>query len=322
MPAVPFPTLAPRHPKEEKVPVVTQRSKTSPQDDVVTSLQEAAIGRIAKHIFGEAILASVRKNPVLLRTLWEAFFYALTAALVGRFQFGLPLLTCFLAIFVLYAEAIVQVHYAELWDLYCKWTTFRRRFYLAAFVFAFLRFMVWKGFGIPPAEAYAALERAGGLIQVFWLGNAPAIVLMELELTIILGTLSCLIVFRKHRRAVFAAAAITAVAAMFWAMPATDQEFAERGVFGVVFGRLGRLTGATSQELEEHGVIGSAYYRARHYLFGEPRGGSTPAPPPTPKPTVAPATKHSSRPQNTSGTPDPGRDPSAAQRVIPARSRA
>ena len=132
------------------------RNSSSKSDDVSTHLQEAAVDAIAKHLFGQAILASVRRNPVLRHTLWEAFFCASLAALVGRFQFGLPLWTCFAAILVLYAEAIAQVHYANFYDLYRKWTTFRRRVYLAAFVFAFLRFMVWKGFGIPPAEAYAA----------------------------------------------------------------------------------------------------------------------------------------------------------------------
>ena len=247
-------------------------SSSTNNDDV--AFQKAAIGTIAKRLFGHAILASVRRNAVLRRTLWEAFLCASIAALVGRFQFGLPLLTCFLAILVLYAEAIAQVHYAELYNLYRKWTTFRRRVYLAAFVFAFLRLMVWKGFGIPPAEAYAAMARAGGFMHVFWYGNAPAIVLLELQLTLVLGYLSCLIVFHKHRRAVSVAAALVAVAVVFWAMPLSDAELAEEGIVGVVANRLGRLSGATPGELEAHGVIGSAYYRTKALLFG----ANSPAP--------------------------------------------
>jgi hypothetical protein len=244
------------------------RDSTSSHDDDVASFQKTAIGTIAKHLFGHAILASVRKNAVLRHTLWEAFFCASIAAVVGRFQFGLPLLTCFLAILVLYTEAIAQVHYAELYNLYRKWTTFRRRVYLAAFVFAFLRFMIWKGFGIPPAEAYAAMARAGGFIHVFWHGNAPAIVLLELALTLILGYVSCLIVFHKHRRGVSVAVALVATAAVFWAMPLSDTELAEEGIVGVVFNRLRRLSGATPEELEAHGVIESAYYRTKAFFVG------------------------------------------------------
>ena len=112
------------------------------------------------------------------------------------------------------------------------------------------------------------MERAGGFVHLFWYGDAPAVVLLELVLTFILGTLSCLIVFHKHRRAVFVAAALAGAAAVFWAMPLSENELVERGIVGVIANRLGRLSGATPEELEEHGLIGSAYYRTKAYLFG------------------------------------------------------
>jgi hypothetical protein len=248
-----------------------QNSSNDSKDDVGAGLEKAAIRMIAKQLFGQAILAAVRRNPVLRRTLWEAFFYAFAAATIGHFQFGLPLLTCFFTVLVLYAEAIAQVHYAELYALYCKWTTFRRRAYLTVFLYIVLRFVVWKGFGLPPADAYVELVHAGGFIHLLWYGNAPLLVLQEVALTFLLGTISCLIVFHRHRRAVLSASALVGVAAMFWAMPLTDAELAEKGIVGAVANRLGRLSGATSEELEKKGILGSAYYRTKAFLGSESR---------------------------------------------------
>jgi hypothetical protein len=227
------------------------------------------IDEIIKHLFGDAVLARVRKDPRFIRILWEAFFYASAVGILGGFLFGLSVFSCFFAIIGLFAEAVVQVYFSDVHKLYCQWIDLRRRTYLCLFIFGFLRLIVGETLGIYPTDTYKELENAGGLVNSFGRGHVPKVVLCEVLYTIIVGSLCYRAVFthsRAARRALWVVATIaTVILGTQIAAPET---------------RPTRETVITN--LEEHGVVVTAVKGGWRFLFGtpEPDSGS---------PTNAPA---------------------------------
>ena len=157
------------------------------------------IDAILAAIFGEAVLASVRKTPNLVRALFTAFLYATVAGLLGRLLIGLPFLLSFSAVLSFFVERVAQVYLSDAHQLYSQWKELRSQVRLTLAVFAGVRIIVGQALGIYPAVTYAAFARVGGLSGLFWGRAAPVEVIFELLFTLVFGRLSYSAVISRSR---------------------------------------------------------------------------------------------------------------------------
>jgi hypothetical protein len=153
-------------------------------------------------MFGSTIVARVRATPALRNVLLEAFVVALLLGILGHELVGLPMSFCFFATLALFAEAVLQVHFATAHALYLEWTTFRRKSYLTLAIIAFVHLLVAHALQIAsPAEVYAEIVRLGGFREMYLHNTASDEVRLAMCLDVLLLMVSVPAVFEKSRKA-------------------------------------------------------------------------------------------------------------------------
>ena len=196
----------------------------SPRDNVT----EAMTSQVIRFLFRNAIVARVRSEPRVLRILLEAAVLASVVAILSSTYVGLPLSLCFWAVLALFAEALFQVHFAEAYQLYNAWTTFRRQAYLTVAAFFLARLAVGYILGIPtPADVYADILAHGGLTETFWNHPVPDAVLFEVLLDIPLVFVSMAAVVKRSKKALTFFSVLAVVFAVMTALPLTRSAFHE-----------------------------------------------------------------------------------------------
>jgi len=196
---------------------------------------------ILKRLIGSAIVARVRANPRIRYVLLEAVVVALVTGMVGYKLIGIPISICVFATLLLFAEAVVQVHFASVHALYREWTTFRRKSYLTFGIVMFVHMLVAGALQIAtPAEVYAEVVRLGGFRHMFRYNTATKEVLLAMCLDVLLLVASVSVVFEKSRKAWRQLLVVTVIAVLLILKPinwrAVDECFATRGLIPCVFG--------------------------------------------------------------------------------------
>lgn len=190
------------------------------------NVTDTVTSQVVGVLFRNAIVARVRAERRFLRILLEALLLASVVAILGRMYVGLPLSLCFSAVIALFAEAILQVHFADAHKLYRAWTTFRRQAYLIAGAFFLSRLVLGDILGVPsPADFYAAIQARGGLIETFWNHAAPNDALREMLLDIPLVLASMAAVIRKSKKAMVFYNVLAIVFIFMSLMPRTRSAF-------------------------------------------------------------------------------------------------
>jgi hypothetical protein len=188
--------------------------------------KETIASQVIGFLFRNAIVARVRAERRLLRILLEALLLASVVAILGWTYAGLPLSLCFSAVLVLFAEAFLQVHFADAYSLYHGWTTVRRQAYLTFGVFVLSRLALGEILGVPsPVAVYADIEARAGWIEAFRNNTAPSSALFEVLLDIPLMVASIALVVRRSRRALVFFTVQAVVFLFLAAMPITRSAF-------------------------------------------------------------------------------------------------
>lgn len=213
---------------------------TSPREHT-SEVTDALVKSVLKRVVGSAIVARVRANPTIRNVLLEAIIVSLAIGIVGHTFIGIPASACFFATLVLFAEAALQVHFANVYSVYREWTTFRRKAYLIVGIVVFVHMLVADALQIAtPAEVYAELVRLGGLREMFLHNTATNEVLLAMCLDVLLLMASVAAVFENSRRAWRKLLFVTVVSFLLILRPvnwrAVDECFATRGLISCVFG--------------------------------------------------------------------------------------
>jgi hypothetical protein len=206
-----------------------------------SDVTHTVVKSVLRRLIGSAIVARVRANPRIRYVLLEAVVIALVTGIVGYKLIGIPIWVCFVATLLLFAEAVLQVHFASVHALYREWTTFRRKSYLTFGIVMFVHMLVADALQIAtPAEVYAEVVRLGGFRHMFLHNTATKEVLLAMCLDLLLLMASVPAVFEKSRKAWRQLLVVTAIAVLLILKPinwrAVDECFATRGLIPCVFG--------------------------------------------------------------------------------------
>lgn len=207
---------------------------TSPREHT-SEVTDALVKSVLKRVVGSAIVARVRANPTIRNVLLEAVIVAVVIGVVGHKLVGIPISVCFFATLVLFAEAVLQVHFSNIHALYREWTTFRRKAYLTVGIVLFAHMLVAEALQIAtPAEIYAEVVRLGGFREMFLHNTATNEVLLAMCLDVLLLMAAVPAVFEQSRRAWRQLLVVTVISVLLVLRPinwrAVDECFATRGL--------------------------------------------------------------------------------------------
>jgi hypothetical protein len=218
---------------------------TSPRENTPEFI-DALTRSVLRRVVGSAIVARVRSTPAIRHVLLEAFAVALLFGILGHKLVGIPIFVCFFATMVLFAEAVLQVHFAAIHALYKEWTTFRRKAYLTVGIVGLGHVLVAKALQIAtPAEIYAEVVRLGGFGEMLLHNTATNEILLAMCLDVLLLMVSVRAVFENHRKAWRQLLIVAGVSLLLIINPvnwrAVDECLASRGLIPCAFGYIRSL---------------------------------------------------------------------------------
>src|SRR5258708_3619752 len=104
--------------------------------------EESVIDYLLSRVFGDAVLARIRRTPNLISAIVVSVLYATGLGLAARVLIGLPFGFSFAAVLGLFVERIGLVYFFEGHQLYTKLKEIRIQVILTFAVFAGMRFIV------------------------------------------------------------------------------------------------------------------------------------------------------------------------------------
>jgi len=204
----------------------------------------------------------------LIRTI----FASLVLAILLRVGLGIPVITTFIALLIIYVTHLVMTEMKSGMTTTWGWMKSLGNVAMGLVVFLAIRFLAAKALGLYPIETYGAIDAAGGLRWILPGHDISTVILWEICFAMVAGQITVMWAKGTHRMPVATIIVMSLVIlTLRIAYPKYVDSWATRD--------------EVSNTLIDHGVVGSSARGLYIFLFGRPT-------PPAPEPTGRPAASH------------------------------